>query len=314
MTAWQRIATSALLLIALVASAPAQPVAVLNVGDSITQGSREAGTYSALLAAELGDGFQVVNAGKSGATFTRTNRRDYRKTEQYRTALATPARIVTIMLGTNDSKINADNPDQDVWPAARATFAEDARDLIRTFKNLPTSPTVYLCLPPPAAEVNPFSIRPDVLLDEIIPTLLRVAQDEQINVIDMWHGDLLAETVDPATSLTRSAANAQFFTDGVHPSAEGNAVIARKLVQLIRRPYPTIRVGERTTLTCIVPEATLESFPVREYQWFRNGRPVEAGGNRDFLTASEPGRYAVAIRHRDNTTYDRLISLPYTVP
>ena len=125
-------------------SADAAPaIKVACVGDSITEGAGlNANTYPAALGRFLGTNYTVRNFGVSGTTLLRKGDLPYWNQAAFRTATNSSPDIVTIMLGTNDSK--AFN-----W-IYKAQFPKDLGDMIDTFANLPSRPRVFVCLPVPA--------------------------------------------------------------------------------------------------------------------------------------------------------------------
>lgn len=296
----------AIALLCMATLASAQKTVVLNVGDSITEGAR-VGDYSTILQELLGDDYEIVNAGRSGATYTRTDPRDYRRMDVYEKAIATPANIVTIMLGTNDSKVNASNPDQNIWPKAAPTFAEDVRDQVRTFESLPTSPTVWLVLPPPATDDNAFSIKGSVIAGEIIPILLRVAAEERIGTIDLWHSEL-ATLSDDGLTTEGGVVRAEHFLDGVHPSASGNRVIAGKMARVIGDATQMRLVDLGGNVHLLMPPRVEERLAhTARVTWYRAGQadPVAAGVGIWGLRDDAPHSLSVLVAP-DPATYDRI--------
>ena len=85
-----------------------EPIRVACVGDSITYGhgikDREHDTYPGLLSAMLGEKYDVRNFGVSGTTTMMDTDMPYMNEQAYKDALAFNPQIVTIKLGTNDSK------------------------------------------------------------------------------------------------------------------------------------------------------------------------------------------------------------------
>lgn len=89
-------------------------VKVACVGDSVTYGSkienREECSYPSVLQQMLGNGFDVENFGKPGATLLCKGHRPYVEQQEYADALAFRPDIVVIHLGVNDT-------DPRNWPA-----------------------------------------------------------------------------------------------------------------------------------------------------------------------------------------------------
>ena len=120
---------------------------------------------------------------KQGKTHEGGVAKSYWTTEEWKSAQESNPDLVTIMLGTNDSKeIN--------WPKgeeeARAqVFCEDFKDMIRICKEMPTKPKIWICIPPPLYEPYPFTMRKDVV-NEILPKLIsNIASECQVGLIDV---------------------------------------------------------------------------------------------------------------------------------
>jgi lysophospholipase L1-like esterase len=185
----------------------ADKTVVACVGDSITHGSgtKDAKTdsYPSQLQTMLGDNFKVVNCGVGGATLLNHGDKPYQKQGLCKTALTSSPNIVVIMLGTNDTKPqNWKYKDQ---------FLADYKNLVDQFKELPTHPKIYLCLPPPVPGKGNYGIN-QAGVDEEIPMIKEIAKDESAQVIDVF--DALKE-------------HPELFPDRVHPNNEGAKVLAK---------------------------------------------------------------------------------------
>ncbi len=211
-----------ILLSLLLAATVAEARLVACVGDSITYGlgiaDRTHDSYPAQLERmlkEFDPAWEVENFGVSGATLLRKGDRPYIRESAYQNALASHPDIVIIKLGTNDSK-----PQN--WAYADE-YVSDYVAMIDAFRSLPSEPTVWICKPVPTFYVN-FSIRPDVIRDEILPMVEEISARTGASIIDLYtamedHGDL--------------------FPDGIHPNADGAGLMAEAIV-----PYLTgIRVA-----------------------------------------------------------------------
>ena len=89
-----------------IAAIEANPIRVTFVGDSITEAPALPTlpkNYVSVAGDLLGDEFEVFNAGVSGKTLLDTPEA-YTDTERYTQGLEFNPDVVTIMLGTNDSK------------------------------------------------------------------------------------------------------------------------------------------------------------------------------------------------------------------
>ncbi len=202
--------------LAVACSAADERVRVTCVGDSITAGYGliDAATYyPAVLQQVLAGKAEVTNAGASGTTVLKAGDQPYETCGQFGLAIGSTPEVVVLMLGANDTK-----PQN--WDAHKDDFARDLASLVDTFTKLPSKPAVWLCTPPPAAHAN-FAIRPEVIKDEIVPAVVAVAKAKGLRVIDVF---------------SACAADPDLFPDGVHPNAEGAALIARTVAAALMAP------------------------------------------------------------------------------
>ncbi len=194
-----------------------EPLRVACVGDSITYGhgirDREHDTYPAILDSLLGDKFDVQNFGVSGTTTLKKSNMPYTEEQAYKDALAFNPDIVTIKLGTNDSK--AFN-----W-ANKDNFKDDLTSLINSFKELPSNPDIWLCLPVPAYG-NAWGINDSIIYNGVIPLIREVAEELELPVVDL------------NTPLTNCR---NYFPDTIHPNEEGQEKIAGILYEKIFTNY-----------------------------------------------------------------------------
>ena len=194
-------------------SNPSAPLRVACVGDSITAGTGLSNpaqdSYPSQLSIILGEGWEVQNFGKKSATLMKSGSLPYWNTSQYSASLNYHPDIVVIMLGTNDAKPYN-------W-ANNAPFVPDYTALIKSYKNLPSSPIVYICYPPPVYAVVA-GITDARIKNEVIPKIAQVASENGVEVIDIYN------------ALNDKKA---LFPDKVHPNKEG----ARQLAQTV---YGTI--------------------------------------------------------------------------
>ncbi|MDE6452369.1 MAG: hypothetical protein K2L23_08855, partial [Odoribacter sp.] len=103
-------------------SLQAQKIKVACVGNSVTYGyllpDREKNAYPAQLSRMLGDGYEVANFGKSGATLLNKGHRPYMAQPEFKQALEFAGDRVVIHLGLNDT-------DPRNWPNYRDDFIAD---------------------------------------------------------------------------------------------------------------------------------------------------------------------------------------------
>ena len=179
---------------------------VACVGDSITYGAgvenRAENNYPKVLGNLLGPGFETRNFGVSGATFLKRGDKAYWTQPEFVKVGAFKPNAVVIKLGTNDSK-----PQN--W-GFKENFADDLAAMIDYFRDLPSKPKIWLCLPVPVYEAK-WGINEPVVFGEIIPIIRRVAREKRVPVIDL-HEALSGKS--------------ELFPDRIHPNAAGAAIIA----------------------------------------------------------------------------------------
>ena len=201
----------------LVAEPEEGKIRVACVGDSITYGFLVAGqpfnSYPAQLEKLLGPAYAVGNFGYSDRTAQKEADRPYIKESLFEKSIAYAPDIVVLMLGTNDTK-----PAN--WDAA--AYERDLADLVRCYKALPSSPAVYLLTPPPLFPVGEkvWGLQADVLEEDVLPAVARVAEAEDVPCIDV-HG--IFEDCK------------EYFPDGCHLNAKGAKLLAQTVASRILR-------------------------------------------------------------------------------
>jgi len=186
---------------------------VVCVGNSITEG---AGTTSPTLdaypiqaGALLGKHWLIKNSGVSGRTMLRHGDFPIWKEQRFKEGLAFRPDVVTICLGTNDSK-----PYNWIY---KEEYIPDYSAMIDTFRALSSHPVVWIALPPPAFKLN-LDIRDSIITTDIIPWLRQLALDKGCPVIDFY---------------TPLKEHSNLFPDGIHPNTEGAAVMAMVLYEAL---------------------------------------------------------------------------------
>lgn len=206
-------------------TAGAQPIMrVACLGDSITYGDkledRESESWPAVLGKMLGEGYEVRNFGHNGRTATRSADHPYTQSERYAELRAWLPDVVTVMLGTNDSK---------PWNWDSDKFSTDFDRLVRELKALPSHPTLKIMLPPPSWD-NRYSIRDSVIREEVIPIVRKVASHHWFDTVDLY-------------ALFQG--KPQLFADGVHPNRNGAMLIASELLRELSESGLTGKQGKR---------------------------------------------------------------------
>jgi len=185
---------------------------VACVGNSITEGAGiETGKkYPEQLQALLGTNYEVRNYGIGGRTLLKKGDYPYWNEAKYQEVLQWQPDIVVIKLGTNDSK-----PQN--WQH-KADFKKDYVALIKSFKKLPNRPKVYICKPMPAYYTN-FNISPEIIQNEMLPLIEAIAKKTKVKVIDLYTPMIGKNALAP---------------DGIHPNADGTAILAQEVYQAIK--------------------------------------------------------------------------------
>ena len=94
-------------------------------------------------------------------------------------------------------------------------------------------PVIWLCLPVPAWPVNgtnPFGIDGSIILNEQIPIIKKVAASRNLKIIDL-HTALLPHK--------------SFFSDGVHPNAQGQDSIAANIYRALTKVTTGVAAQKR---------------------------------------------------------------------
>lgn len=190
-------------------------VKVACVGNSITQGWHGNPSYVPPLQELLGADYRVENYGRSGATVLKKGDVPYWTQSAFSRALKSNADIITILLGTNDTKSKN-------WSSYSSEFKADYTALIDTLQSANINAQILPVLPVPVCKSN-YGIRNDILKLEI--TIIKeIAAEKGLTIID-------------ANSPLLSS-GCTCFADGVHPNAAGADTIASVLCRSILQIEP----------------------------------------------------------------------------
>lgn len=206
----------------LIRTTETRKVKVACVGDSITAGSGASAAgnnYVSQLQKQLGTHYTVQNFGNSGKTLLAegADNSGYTKTDTYTNSKAFEPDVVTIMLGTNDSK-------DATWNAYGDKYEQELRELVQTYRDLPSHPLVILATSPTAYNRN-WNINDAVVSGKIAPIQRKVAAEMGCPLID-------------ANAATKNAADK--FADGIHPNDAGHALLAELFAKDIRDAMASI--------------------------------------------------------------------------
>lgn len=191
------------------------------VGDSITRGTfvwrRKTRSYPAQLQTMLGEGFCVRNFGVNGHAVQQTADRPYWSSEAFTLGSAFQPDVVLIMLGTNDSR--GDN-----WQGVDP-FAADYRKLTAHYRSLESNPHVWLLTPPALFRLGRSA--------KVRYGMAESAIQEMCGAIESLARELGCGFID-IHRVTACHPEA-FRFDGVHPGAEGAALIAHAILEALAR-------------------------------------------------------------------------------
>jgi lysophospholipase L1-like esterase len=185
------------------------PIRVACVGDSITEGAGGHHPYPAQLQKLLGDGWLVKNFGVGGRTLLKKGDHPYWIEKAFAQAKDFAPNVVVLMLGTNDTK-----PQN--WRYF-SEFPADYKELVETFKNLPSAPKIFVCRPIPVFGAGNYDIT-EANLEQEMPIIDQIAQSEGATVIDL-HAAL--------------AGQPHFVPDRVHPNDAGYAILAQTVANAL---------------------------------------------------------------------------------
>lgn len=190
---------------------------VACMGNSITYGAgivnREANSYPAQLAWLLGDGYEVKNFGRNGATMLYRGNIPYVATPEFRQAMDYCPDVVFLGLGTNDSK-----PQNICY---FDDFADNASALIDSLRSLPSHPRVILLSPMRCFLPKGSDISDSINQTVIAPALRQVAARNHVEIVDL--------STFPSAEFDES-----LMPDRLHPSSIGAGMLARRLYDYLR--------------------------------------------------------------------------------
>ena len=188
-------------------------IKIACIGDSITFGhgiqDRTTNSYPAQLQRMLGPDYVVKNFGVNSATLLKKGNKPYWTLPQFTEAQAFQPDIVTIMLGTNDTKPRN-------W-IHKDEFEANYIEMIKTFQALPGKPDVYLCTPIPVFPER-WGINDQTVRQEVIPLVNKIAAETGLPVINLYKP---------------LAGKADLVPDKVHPNAAGATLIAKAIAGVI---------------------------------------------------------------------------------
>jgi hypothetical protein len=213
-----------LLLLAVSFDPYGQPVRIACAGNSVTKCNKisnpQVNCYTSVLETMLDEGSEVGNFGEAGACILRKSLKPFYTLPVFNNIFSFNPDMITIMLGTNDSK--------EVHWQYRDDFKEDLNWLIDTLSTIGTKPQIFLCMVVPVIKDGK-TIRSQPIREEINPAIADVARQRGIPCIDLY---------------TPFLEHDDYYIDGIHPDVRGERLIAELL-------YDTVSVYIRTPATAV---------------------------------------------------------------
>ena len=198
----------------------AQKVKVACVGNSVTYGyglaDPKTDSYPSQLQRMLGDGYEVGNFGKSGATLLFHGHRPYVQQEEFRRAMDFKADWVVIHLGLNDT-------DPRDWPDWKEEFIPDYRALIDSFRTMNPEARILICRMTPIFDRHPrFQSGTRDWHAQVQKAIAQVAHGAGAQIIDLH---------------TPLHSRPDLFPDALHPNPEGAKILARTVYSALTGDY-----------------------------------------------------------------------------
>lgn len=195
-------------------------IKVACVGNSVTYGAgidnREVNSYPAQLQRMLGEDYEVINFGKSGATLLNKGHRPYCEQEEYKAALDFAGDLVVIHLGLNDT-------DPRNWPNYRDNFVADYLSLIESFRKVNPACKIWICRMTPISHRHPrFKSGTRDWYWQEQATIEEIASLGNTGLIDLQAG--LYNRPD-------------LLPDAIHPTAEGAGILAKMICRELTGNY-----------------------------------------------------------------------------
>ena len=195
-----------------------QKIRVTCVGDSITHGvgaSDNDHTYPSQLQRILGDKFEVINKGVSGAKVTRSDGRSYAKSQKYLEGLQSNPDIVIILLGTDDMTTEEIETEE-----GKRLFRQDYELLINEYKNCGSNPKIMIVPPISSVDENNKHDNRDRIVERVqIPLIKSIAKKYGLTYLD---GHFYTKR------WTRNE-----IGDGLHPNDSGYEKLAKYFANAI---------------------------------------------------------------------------------
>lgn len=258
----------------------ARPVVkVACVGDSITYGTGASGAgknYVGQLQTLLGSRYNVQNFGNSGKTLLSGYDVSYDQTTEYQSSIDFAPDVVTIMLGSNDSKSS-------YWNATN--FESELTAMVQIYRDLPSKPLVIIATSPKVYEDGDgnWGITDTVVTNEVAPIQRRVAKAMNCVLVDT--------NTNTRNWLTESST---YLADGVHPTDAGYSVLANLFAAGITDACSRIHTFSVAGQDAVVDHVknTITLTKIEDVDWtaqtptmtVANGALVTPEGEQDFTS------------------------------
>ena len=204
----------------LIGEEPTEIKAVYCIGDSLTfgvipgtAGKRDV-TYPDVLAGLLGDGFEVINAGKPGRSLTEGGV-CYLKVPEYQQSIDAAADMYIIMLGTNDANL------WEKWDAE--AYEHDLNMVVDAYKEANPDTVIVLIAPPtvlPSESTGEIQMDKSLLEGSIHDTVQKTAEEKNALFIDMF---------------AKTTENPEWVgSDGIHFTQEGYTAMGEYIYDCIK--------------------------------------------------------------------------------
>ena len=255
-------------------SKPLSKVKVSCVGNSITYGmkleNRERDAYPFQLQRMLGEGYEVGNFGKSGATLLRRGHRPYMEQEEFRQALDFAGDIVVIHLGINDT-------DPRDWPLYADDFVEDYLALIDSLRTRNPKAKFFVAKMTPIGHTHPrFLTGTKQYHGEIQEAIKEVVKRSGARYIDFY---------EPLYHYPH------LLPDAVHPTAEGAGFLAREVYGAITGDWGGLQMPQWYSDNMVLPRDKV--FGIKGIADTGEKVSVKLSGKTFLAVAGPDGRWCV---------------------
>lgn len=223
----KRFFLSALVIIACIGAVAQEKIKIACIGNSVTYGYGHADpattSYPSQLNKLLGDGYEVGNFGKSGATLLNKGHRPYTQQKEYKDALSFAPDIAIIHLGLNDT-------DPRNWPNYRDQFIPDYLAIIDTLRRINPKVKIWACRMSPIFHWHRrFKAGTRDWYWQIQETIEEIAEIAKVPLIDFQ--EILYNRPD-------------LMPDALHPNEQGAGLLAKRVYEAITGDFGGLSIPE----------------------------------------------------------------------